>query len=239
MTDNERPQSNCETCPTRRFTEWQQLSQDELKSLSAAKRTRTLSAGTSLYNQGDVADGIYCIQSGLVGLRLVDEQGNSTLLKTVSGGATIGYKSLLGKQPHTMSAETLLPSDVCFIEKSFLAGMLARNPSLGERFLEHALTDIRELEANYARSLTMDAKARFIHLVLVYYHQTGFRDESGNPSVDIPIKRSDLAEQLGVQPESMSRLIKKLQTEGLLRVEDRRVTITKFEYAMFVAGITL
>lgn len=237
MTDNERPHSNCEACPTRRFTEWRELNQDELKTLSAAKRTRTLSAGTSLYNQGDDADGVYCIQSGLVGLRHVDEQGNSTLLKTVGGGSTIGYKSLLSKQPHTLSAETLLPSDVCFIEKSSVAGMLARNPSLGERFLEHALADIKELETNYARSLTMDARARFIHLVLVYYHQGGFRDEHGNPSVDIPIKRSDLAEQLGVQPESMSRLIKKLQAEGLIRVKERRVTITKFDDAMFEAGV--
>ena len=229
--------NSCANCLTRHSTEWRDLDGRSLAYLDRA--TRTVATGMNLYHQGDNADGIYCIQSGLIGLRRIDENGNSSLLSTSSAGSTAGYKALLSNEPHNSSAEALVPSEICFIEKSEVRTLLAENPILGERFLQRSLADLDEIENSYSRSLTLNLRSRFLHLLMVYYDQSGYLDEDDQPSVGIPISRTDLSQILGIKPESLSRMIKKVQDEGLVKINDRHVTFTNLEEALFEAGITL
>ena len=46
-----------------------------------------------------------------------------------------------------------------------------------------------------------------------------------------------MAEMLGIQPESLSRMIRKVQGEGLMKIKDRRVTITNMDDVLSEAGI--
>jgi CRP-like cAMP-binding protein len=239
MNSSKQDHNSCANCPTRHLTEWRDLDSPDLASLDRAKRTRTVAPGMNLYHQGDQADGIYCIQSGLIGLRRIDENGNSSLLKTSSAGTTTGYQAFLSKEPHSNSAEALVPSEVCFIESSSVTILLSDNPKLGERFLQHTFEDLKELEDSYSRSLTLNVKSRFLHLMMVYYRQFGFLDGAGHPAVDIPVTRTDLSELLGIQPESLSRVIKKVQGEGLVQINDRRVIINNIENVLFEAGVTV
>jgi len=100
---------------------------------------------------------------------------------------------------------------------------------VGERFVEHALEDMKEAESSYARSLSQGMKSRFLHLILVFYERIGYRDDNGKRAVDLPVKRTDIAELIGVQPESLSRLVKKLRKEGLVDIKDRHVTFSNMD----------
>ena len=230
---------NCADCPSRRTTEWRALNADELALVSQAKRTRAHEPGEALYHQGDPGVGIYCIQSGLVGLRRTDENGNSSLLRLCAAGTTIGYQSYLSKEPHKNTAEVLTPTTACFIERSLVSNLLSTNPRLGERFLQHLLDDMSAIEDDYARSLTLSVKSRFLHTLMVFYEKLGYRDENGQPIVELPIKRMELADLIGAQPASISRLIRKVQAEGMLKFNDRRVSITDMEAVLREMGAAL
>ena len=181
MTTNRLGHNSCATCPSRHTTEWRDLNKVELASLDHAKKTTTIAPGTNIYRQGDQPEGVFCIQSGLIGLRRLEENGSSALLKTCSGGTTAGYMAFLSKEPYSNSAEALVPSEVCFIESASVSKLLAENPKLGERFLQHSIADLKELEENYSKSLALGVKSRFLHLMMVYYQQSGFLDSGGNP----------------------------------------------------------
>lgn len=237
MTNDECQHSSCLNCPSRHSTEWRDLNAQELEAIDGAKLTRRSSPGTILFHQGDEAGGIYCIQSGLVGLRHIDEHGNSSLVKTCSTGTTVGYQAFLSKTAYSNSAEILIDSEVCFIHSSAISRLLVENPKLGERFLQHSISDFNELESSYTRNQSMDAKSRFLHILMVFYRQYGFADNDGCPRVDIPVTRGDLAGLLGIQPESMSRTLRKVQDEGLVAVNDRRVTFLRMDDVMNEAGI--
>ncbi len=232
------PSHNCANCPSRQTTEWRDLTGAELALVDQAKQTRMFDPGTTLYDQGDEGGGIHCIQSGLIGLRRLDEDGNSALLRLCSGGTTIGYRAYLTKEAHLNWAEVMTPSIVCFIERSYVTRLLAANLQLGERFLQHAIEDLSEVESDYARSMTRSMKSRFLHVLMVFYEQLGYRDDTGSPTVELPIKRGELAEMIGAQPESISRLIRQVQMEGLLQIDDRRVQIHDMEAVLRKAGVT-
>ena len=235
----ENPTHACAVCPSRLTTEWQVLTSTELAMLDQSKRSRVLEPGATLFRQGDDPEGVYCIKSGLIGLRRITARGDSALLRLCAAGTTLGYRATLSKSPHRNSAEVLTPSVVCFIERSSVSRLLAANPQLGEHFLQHAFKELDESEGDHAKSLTLNMKARFLHVLLVLYERVGYRDEDQTCVVELPIQRNELASLIGAEPASVSRLIRHVQDEGLMQFEKRRVRISNMDAVLREAGVEL
>ena len=231
--------TSCADCATRDTTEWQVLGDDELESIDKCKRMIHCEPGETLFSQGDPGNGVYCIQSGLIGLRRVDVNGNSVLIRLSSAGSTVGYRTFLTRETHVNSAEALTASVLCYIPRPRVEQLLKANPLLGERFLQHFCDDAAETESDYVRSLTMGMKSRFLHLILIFYERFGYRDEDGNAIVELPVKRGELAELVGVRPESISRLIDQLQSDEIMCFNDRRVQFSDVDEILQQAGITV
>jgi len=219
------PTHNCATCPSRHTTDWRVLSESELSQVDRAKRTRAYEAGEALYHQGDACTGLYCIQSGMIGMRRTDEHGDSFFVRMLSGGTTVGYRSFLSKEDYRDTAEVLAPSIVCFIDAATASRLLNENPKLGERFLQHCIEDMDATEDDYARSLTKSLKSRFLHVMMVFYERLGTKGDDGRETFRLPIQRNELAALIGAQPESISRLIRNLENDGLLAFNKRQVQI--------------
>ena len=216
--------TNCSNCDQRKTTEWSCLSEDELLLLDHCKVDHVLPVGENIYNQGDKCTGIYCIKSGLIGLRRVDSEGHSVLMRLVNSGETIAYRALLSKTDHALSAEVMMPSRVCFIGRSVIRELLQKNPNLGMRFLDHSLRDIAKIEDRVISGETWTVKTRLLHLLMVLYERFGV-DEGGILSLVLPVSRRDLAELVGTTPETMSRTISALHSDGLARFSGRHVEI--------------
>ncbi|MGO9983113.1 MAG: Crp/Fnr family transcriptional regulator [Rhodomicrobium sp.] len=185
--------------------------------------SRTYEAGETLFLQGQENRGVFCVKSGLVGLRRTDENGNSAVLRLSLPGGVLGYPAFLGKKNHPNTGEVLTRSTVCFIEASQLRWIIQRNPELMESFIQRALTDLNRTEANCAALLTADLRCRLFHLLLIFYEHFGAKSAEGRYTVELPVQRKDLAALLGAKPESISRLINRLDREGCVRFEGRRV----------------
>ncbi len=153
---------SCHDCQARPSSEWCALEEDELALLNNAKVQKSIEAGSALFHQGDACDGIYCLQFGLVGIRRLDSAGNSSLLRLCGPGETIGYRSFLLKSEHRTTAEIMMPSIVCFINRQTVRALLERNPNLGLRFLDHNVKDAAEFEERYFETITFTVKDRLL-----------------------------------------------------------------------------
>jgi len=226
-------------CPTLGTSDWEVLGECGLASIIKGKHMITCEPGETLYSQGAAGNGVYCIKSGLIGLRRIDINGNSVLIRLSTAGTTVGYRTFLTRDAHVNSAEVLTTSVLCYIARPLVEKLLKTNPLLGERFLQHFSDDAIETENDYVRSLTMGMKSRFLHLILVFYRRYGYQDENGNAIVELPVKRGELAELVGVRPESISRLIDQLQSDDVMRFKDRRVQFSDIDQVLQQAGLTV
>ena len=220
---------DCTNCSTRNLTEWRDLGARELAILNKAKRSRTFEPGEIIFNQGDQAKGVHCIQSGLIGMRRISEDGKSVLIRLCSEGTTIGYSSFLTRTQQLNSAEVLTPSIVCFLQGSSVSSLLADNPKIGERFLQHAITDQTQTENDHFMNLTKNVRFKLLHILLTYYERIGYQDSTGLSTMKLPILRRELAELVNAQPETLSRVLRELQDEGLLTLESKRVFFPDME----------
>ena len=218
-------QTSCLTCENRDSSEWCCLSDRDLSLVDRAKTTRDYPAGAVVYDQGQECDGIHCLSSGLIGIRRLDEHGNSTLIRLINPGETLGYRSFLRKAPHDNSAEVLMPSTVCLVDRATVRAILDRTPELGLEFLDHSLRELKQTEDRYTESVTWKAKTRLLHILLVLNERFGVEAENGEHHIKLPVSRQDLAELIGTAPETMSRTIHRIQSEGLAEFKGRNVRI--------------
>lgn len=234
-------EANCFTCQTRERSEWCVLSDDELKLLDKGRRTRDYVPGEALFHEGDPCHGIYCVESGLIGVRKSDAEGNSVLLYLVAGGDTLGYRALLADQDFGASAEVLEPSRVCHIDTAVVRSLLQQNPALGLRYLKRVSESLGNAEEKILHNSTLSVRARFAHLLMVLIDKYGDRPDHGGTEFILPLARHDLASMIGTTPESMSRTIKKMEDDGIaffsgrsVRIPDLETMVQEFEPDHFV-----
>jgi CRP-like cAMP-binding protein len=87
--------------------------------------------------------------------------------------------------------------------------------------------------------MTLGLKARFLHVLLIFNERLGYQDEEAHYMVDLPIQRLELASLVGARPESISRMVRSLETEGLLQFDKRRVRFIDMEAVLREAGAQL
>ena len=193
------------------------------KLLNDVKITREYGAGEVIYSQGAECQGIFCIESGLVGHRKYDAEGYSALIRLCGPAEFIGYRAYLCGSRHRLTAEALLPTRVSLISRRRVQRLLAENPSLHVQFLRKAVADLTDTEERYFHSVTRSAKVRAIHMLLDLYERFGSDTPSGEHVLELPLSRQNLAALIGIAPESMSRTIKRLEAEQLVQFDGRRV----------------
>ena len=158
MADDSHSHVSCLNCANRPKTEWSALNDDELQRLDTARGCRSFGPGDPVYFEGDPCDGVFCVESGLIGIRKGDSEGNSVLLRLASPGDTLGYRAFLGGTDHHVSAEALATTSLCYIPRDNLRNLLAENPELGLRFLKHAAADLDDTEVKLLQSAAQTAR---------------------------------------------------------------------------------
>jgi CRP/FNR family transcriptional regulator len=243
MTTGRRKSSalDCRHCPRRKLSEWSTLEDADLDLMGEGLSHREYLPGEVIFDEGEACSGVYCIESGLVGVRKSDADGNSVLLYVSQPGDTMGYRALIAGEEYRASAEALEPSCVCHVRAATVRTLIGRNPALGLRYLERVAKQLGDAEERILHNITLSVRARFAHLLTVLLDRHEAERRGGERILDLPLSRHDLAEMIGTTPESMSRAIHKLEQDGVahfsgrtVRIPELSALISEFEPEHFV-----
>lgn len=221
------PGASCFECQLRQRNEWRVLAGEETKLLAQSKRCRSYRAGEPIFSAGEPSHGIYCVASGTVAIRKVDADGNAVLVQLGYPGDTLGYRDLLLGENRRSSAEALGPSRVCFVDQRVVKTLLDRNPALGLQFLRRASADLDDAHAKLVQNATFSNRTKFIHLLLVLMSRHGRTAIDGSRVMQLPLSRRDLASMIGARHETLSRIIGRLEEDGIARFSGRTVRVTR------------
>jgi CRP/FNR family transcriptional regulator len=221
------PGVNCIECRLRQQNEWHVLTGEQVRLLAQVRKCRQYQAGELIYSAGEPSHGIYCITSGTVAIRKIDAGGHAVLVQLGYPGDTLGYRGILLGENRRSSAEALGPSKICFIDKQVVRTLLDRNPALGLQFLRRVATDLDDAHAKLVRNATFSNRAKFVHLLLVLMNRHGRTAADGSRVMQLPVSRRDLASMIGARHETLSRIISRLEEDGIARFSGRTVHVTR------------
>lgn len=213
----------------RKNTVWASLTDEEVDLFNKMVVCREYIPGEMIFMEGDPCKGLYFVESGLVGVRKIDVDGNSTLVRLASKGDTLGYRPFLAKQSHRASTDVIEDAKVCFINADTVRKVLQNNHELGEQFLERTAKALGDIEDRLYEMTSLNVDTRFVHLLILYHDQWGRHLDDGSVNITLPITRDDLASMIGAHPDSVTRAIRNLETKGLVHVEGRLIHIEAFD----------
>jgi len=215
-------QHPCRNCSFYADSVWQPVPPCSVSVLSRGFSRKDLKKGQPLYHQDDESSGVFCVSKGLIALRTHHQDGKSTLLRLAYPGEIIGIRSFLEGRPHRTEARALLASRVCIVAQRDGQKVVHGNPSVLTRLASRCISEIDRNHERIIAAATRNNKDRLTDILLRLMDAHSERTED-RLHMQLPLSRSDLADLLGVQTETVSRLFKRIQDDETFRVSGREV----------------
>jgi CRP/FNR family transcriptional regulator len=206
-----------------------------LRDLDEIVRSQTrCKKGSSLYRAGDAFDALYAIRCGSFKTTVLAESGHEQITGYHMLGDIIGLDGIAANQ-HACEAIALEDSEVCALPFDQLEELARSLPTLQHNLHRFLSRDIGRDQAMMLTLGSMRADERLASFLLNLserYHRRGY---SASEFV-LRMTREEIGSYLGLQLETISRLLSRFQSEGLLVVQGRAVKICDLPALHRLAG---
>lgn len=179
---------------------------------------RILTAGEILLQQGEAAQYLYWLKSGQ--MRLVSFVNQQMITHYfVNAGEFLG-ESVLYIPTYGCTAIAETQAEVIAIPVGDFAAALQQSPALAKRYLEiltHRFYGVKSLLE--LRSIT-SARDRLLHYLMQ-------RRPLGERSITLDKPFRAIASELAITPEALSRILSRLQMDGIISRKRRTITFSQ------------
>jgi CRP/FNR family transcriptional regulator len=213
----------CEASTTCSFTNLTDEAREEFQELAQA---RFYSAGTMIIRQGERADGLYILQSGLIRLLHLTESGKPVGVRMLTPSEMIGLTEVITGDPYHVTAETVEECRLEFFPRKQFVPFLLRTPSLAVELLVRMSQDFERLqEGMYESDGGLPLVVRLLHKLQELADACGVSTDGGL-LLDAPLTVQDLAGTLGCSRQWASKMLSEIEARGLIERRGRRIVLT-------------
>jgi len=186
-----------------------------LANLGAGKTSLKLSAGQSIYAQGDVADSVFYIQKGKVKLTVVSKEGKEAVVAILETGQFFGEGCLNGQTLRIATTKTMVDSQIIVITKKSMVAALKNEPKFSELFIGYLLTRNSRIEEDLIDQLFNSSERRLARLLLLLL-LANFGKEGNPQPIDTKISQETLADMIGTTRSRVSFFMNKFRKLGFI-----------------------
>ncbi len=209
---------NCSHCNFSPFCEGEnQVNHESHCSLNAlVTHTRTLARNEMLCTRNNKFQSLFAIKSGAVKAYQVDSNGKEHIKAFYFAGEVLGYRAI-----HTgfylSSVAALTDTVVCEVPYDSLLELLKVKPELNQPIL--ALISKQLAAGSYVDASSAEQR------VAAFIIDVTARIGGASLSVKLPMSRMDIGNYLGLTAETVSRILMRLQDDGILLIDGKSVKI--------------
>jgi len=192
------------------------LSDGELVELGSLSRTAILKRGESLGNKELITWPIIAISSGVISMQHLLEDGRKTIGALFLSGDIIDMRGISTRNSGSLIA--LSKTNVCRLPPPIFESIIEANPN-AQRVAWNNLRNQTFRAINHSADL---AKKQALEKLASFVFECRRHRPSNTTdnAVQIPVRRIDLAEYLGMQPETLSRCFHEMEKRGLIQLVD-------------------
>ena len=124
-------------------------------------------------------------------------------------------------------AEAANQVHLCSFPRTVLDEMVKQSPELEHRLHQQALKQLdeaRDLMLTLGRKTATEKVATFLHMIAIH-NDPELDDDSGQVEFELPLKRADIADFLGLTIETVSRQMTKLRKAGVIDIRNNRTIL--------------
>jgi CRP/FNR family transcriptional regulator len=179
-----------------------------------------------IFEQGDPGRLVYLVKRGRVRIARAAEDGNDLTIAILGAGDLFGEEVAFHEVTRTTFALCLEESILCSANGKDLFELISRHSSLAVNIARY-LGEQRDQALSVAEDLAyLKVPERLVRLLerLASEHGTPV---AGGTMIDISLTHADIASLIGSTRETVSLQLKRLENDGVVRMENRKIVVTK------------
>jgi len=188
-------------------------------------------SGDVVLRQGDAFQKVYAVKSGMYKSINVDTEGHEHIIGFHLPGELIGLDAIYPKA-YRNTTVAVTTSVLCELEYDQLTALSTEIPALQQQFLRLLSKGINDSNAFHKEQTAEQKLTGFVYNLAKRYEARGY---SASELV-LVMTRQDIASHLGMAAETISRLLKRLQSKQVLAINSREITILDEPALLALAG---
>jgi CRP/FNR family nitrogen fixation transcriptional regulator len=174
----------------------------------------SIARGAEIYGEGEPADYVYKIVSGVVRTCKLLSDGRRQISSFFLPGDIFGLEATV---EHRFTAEAVSDVSLIFVKRSALTELAGRDSEVANDLWSAATSDLRAAQEHILLLGRKSAQERMAAFLL----EMAERTHSGE-AVDLPMSRLDIADYLGLTIETVSRTITQLENAEAISLQTTR-----------------
>jgi CRP-like cAMP-binding protein len=218
------------------------LTPSDFQVLMSLARRRTVHAGETVLDRQRLASHLVLLLSGDVVLGTRDDAGVLHAERSVAAPAWLDVSAAWLGQPYAVDGNALNEVVIAELPILELRQHLARHAELADRFMVALATRVHELTLASRSLMRQDAPARLAGWLLQRCNAAPAIDEAGLEGHAAPLvlklqeRKRDVASQLAMTPETLSRLLRNFEERGVISVRGYTLVVQDLEALQQLAG---
>jgi len=211
------------------------LTTDQIDYLGNHSTTQIKPPDTELIGEGTETESYSIIISGVVKLSKTLSDGRQQIVGLQFAQSFLGRP--FGRK-NWINAEAATEVKVRSFGKTIMDRIIAENPDMKHKLLREALEDLdeaRDWMLALGRKNASEKVASFLLYIAAHSYP---KNDAGSAAFDLPLRRSDIGDFLGLTIETISREMTRLRLRDTIQISNnRRITINDMAVLSERAGL--
>lgn len=170
-----------------------------------------------LYQQGDLGQGFYLIQDGLVKITTTDFKKNTRILDIATSGTLIGEQVLNG-MPYFSTATVIKDSVLYYFSIDLYNKLIQEHPEIKNLIANSIIEKVKLLlSVINVKSISIERQIAYCLLKLMIIFKNN----------EISLTQQELSDYTGLTRITIYKVLKKWEEEGLVQIKNRKIYILK------------
>lgn len=199
----------------RKINFFKSLDDEELKKINAISNIIKYPQNSILYYENDSFNKIFFLAHGLLKVYKIDKFDNEIFLYHIHESSLISELTTLNSNSIQCfsNAEFMQESVILEVDFAELKKLLTFNNALNTEFINEILLKTQQLHCVVNRELVFDATAKVAFMLM---------DDLKMFNI---LQRQEVSFMLHIQPETLSRVLKKLKRSNIIEIENSNIIL--------------
>lgn len=196
------------------------LPDEDVKRIASIAGIKAFKRGQLIFSEGEIASAFYLVAYGRVKVFKVSPDGKEQVLHIIDACEPFGEVPVFSGDRFPANAAALEDCQALLFPRSAFLDLLTEEPSLAMNMLAFLSKRLLRFTRLVEELSLKEVPARLASYLLY------LRDRAdGRTEVELDIPKNVLSALLGSVPETVSRVLNRMASEGLIQMEGRRIRI--------------
>jgi CRP/FNR family cyclic AMP-dependent transcriptional regulator len=201
-----------------------ELNDVDVTSLSKLTTRRKYPKDTVIFFENEEGDTFFMIIDGRVKVTILGDDGREIILSVLGPGDFFGEVALLDNEPRSATAIAVEDTELMSLHRLDFQNVLNENKSITLALIKTLTARLRKANHQISTLALLDVYGRVARVILDMARDEGKRLKDGRIAFRRPTHQ-EIANRIGTTRETVTRMLKDLERQGLIRVEGKEIVV--------------